>query len=197
MYYSPPPRFGQHCLSCYVTNLFQTLAGAAGLAGISVGLVLVIFRDIINKNIFQKLSPEHSYGILRLIIQLTFAVGILGIGAWVVDRSHMLNFNEEPMPVKKQVEPPQPEPTSQAKALDKKSEAEFRKRTYAIIANAMEIPVSAITPKTRLYNQTFALNYLVADLDTAFSIYIPDDESRRLRTAEDVVKCVELHVTSE
>jgi hypothetical protein len=73
-----------------VASLFQILAGAAGLAGISIGFVLLIFRNIIKKNIFPKLSPERSYGILRLIIQLTFAVGIFGVGAWVIDRSHML-----------------------------------------------------------------------------------------------------------
>jgi acyl carrier protein len=180
-----------------VSNLFQTLAGAAGLAGISVGFVLVIFRDIIKKNIFPKLNAEHSYGILRLIIQLTFGIGILGIGAWVIDRSHILSFNDDPVPTKKEAQVSQPDSTPPSEPLDRKSEAEFRKRTYAIVADIMGVPPSSIKPSTRLYNQSFQLDYLVAELETSFVIQISDEESHRFRTAEDVVKCVELHVTSQ
>lgn len=179
--------------------MFQTLAGAAGLAGISIGFVLLIFRDIIKKNVFPKLSAEHAYGILRLIIQLTFAVGILGIGAWVVDRSHMFDFSRDYEISASQTQTPKPESESAPpqKLLDARSEAEFRKRTYAIIAKTMDIPPSTIRPQTRLYNQSFELRYLVLQLETSFGIDISDAESHSFRTAEDVVKCVEQEAASQ
>jgi hypothetical protein len=78
-----------------MANLFQTLAGAAGLAGISIGFVLLIFREIIKKNIFPKLSAEHAYRILRLVILLTFGVGFFGIAGWAIDRGHFLGFSNQ------------------------------------------------------------------------------------------------------
>lgn len=64
-------------------NLFLTLGKIAGLAGISIGLLLVIFREVIKRNIFSNLTKKQSYNILRLIIIFSFSAGILGIGGWI------------------------------------------------------------------------------------------------------------------
>ena len=51
----------------------------AGLAGIAVGVFLVLFREIIRKNIFPKLSKKQSFTILLVFMGLTFSIGVLSI----------------------------------------------------------------------------------------------------------------------
>lgn len=180
-----------------MTSLFQTLSGAAGLAGLSLGVVLLIFRDIIKKNIFPKLSSEHAYGILRLIIQLTFVVGVLGMGVWAVDRSHLLDFVKGWNTDNTQAPSSKVEDTPPLMPLDARTEREIRRRTIAIIASTLNVPVSAMKPETRLYSHSFDLVLLIEQLEVAFNIDIADSESHHFRTAEDVVKCVELHAASQ
>ncbi len=63
-------------------KLFEVLGKYAGLAGISVGLVLLIFRQIL-KTINPKLDNNQAYSLLRQLIYLTFFIGALGIASWV------------------------------------------------------------------------------------------------------------------
>lgn len=60
-------------------KLFETLAKYAGLAGISLGFVLVIFRAILKKNLPD---PHAAYSLLKQVMYLTFIIGIVGIAAW-------------------------------------------------------------------------------------------------------------------
>lgn len=64
------------------TSLFETLGKYAGLAGISVGVVLVIFRQLLKLQIFSKLVSDQTYKLLQQLMYLTFAIGVIGIGAW-------------------------------------------------------------------------------------------------------------------
>ncbi|MGB9254775.1 MAG: carboxypeptidase regulatory-like domain-containing protein [Candidatus Korobacteraceae bacterium] len=64
-------------------KLFETLGKYAGLAGISIGLILVIYSALLKLNIFPKLKSEEAYALLRQMIYLTFIIGIAGIIAWV------------------------------------------------------------------------------------------------------------------
>jgi hypothetical protein len=63
-------------------TLFQALGKYAGLAGISVGLILVVFRLVLKKNIFPKLNNDQAYALIRQMMYLTFAIGAMGIAAW-------------------------------------------------------------------------------------------------------------------
>ena len=65
------------------TELLQTVGQIAGIGGLALGVLLLVFRQIIAKNIFPTLKKDHAYGLLRLISILVFAVAIAGIGAWV------------------------------------------------------------------------------------------------------------------
>ena len=51
----------------------------AGLAGIAVGVFLILFREVIRKNIFPKLSKKQSFTILLVFMGLTFSIGVLSI----------------------------------------------------------------------------------------------------------------------
>ncbi len=55
----------------------------AGIAGISVGVLLVLFRDFIRKQIFSNLGPKHSFQILVIFLVLVWSVALAGIAAWV------------------------------------------------------------------------------------------------------------------
>jgi hypothetical protein len=59
------------------------LGKIAGIAGVSIGVVLILFREIIRKSIFPNLSKIHAYRLLRLIIILTWSIAIIGIGSWL------------------------------------------------------------------------------------------------------------------
>ncbi|GEM_PF-4345966 len=74
------------------TNLLKTLAQIAGIGGISLGVLLLLFRDIIRKNIFPKFKDEKlAYRLLRLIVMVVWSVAIVGIGAWVYTPPQPIN----------------------------------------------------------------------------------------------------------
>jgi outer membrane protein OmpA-like peptidoglycan-associated protein len=63
--------------------LFEILGRVAGLGGIAVGVLLLIFRDVVRKNVFPKFTKAQAYRTLNLIVILTFVTAALGLGAWV------------------------------------------------------------------------------------------------------------------
>lgn len=64
------------------TELLQALAKIAGIGGLALGVFVLIFQEVIRKNIFPMLSDDHAYGLIRQLLFLTFAVAVFGIGAW-------------------------------------------------------------------------------------------------------------------
>lgn len=60
-------------------KLFETLGKFAGLAGISLGVVLIIFRAILKKNLPD---AKANYSLLQQLMYLTFVIGVIGIAAW-------------------------------------------------------------------------------------------------------------------
>lgn len=63
-------------------SLIEIFGKVAGIGGLGLAVSLLVFRDVIAKNIFPHLTREQSYGLLRLIIVLTFILGVSGIAAW-------------------------------------------------------------------------------------------------------------------
>lgn len=57
----------------------QKIATVAGIGGLSLGTLMLIFRQIIRKNIFPKLTKRQSFNILVLIITLSFAIAVIGL----------------------------------------------------------------------------------------------------------------------
>jgi hypothetical protein len=65
------------------TELIRLAGSIAGIGGLAIGALLLIFRDVIRKEIFPSLTREHAYRIVRLLIVLTFLIALAGIAAWV------------------------------------------------------------------------------------------------------------------
>ena len=51
----------------------------AGIAGISLGVFLILFREVIRKNIFSKLTKKQSYVIIILFMLLVWSLSIFSI----------------------------------------------------------------------------------------------------------------------
>lgn len=58
----------------------------AGIGGIAFGVFLILFREVIRKNIFPTLTKEQSYKLIRLLLIFTFLVSLTGIGAWAISQ---------------------------------------------------------------------------------------------------------------
>jgi hypothetical protein len=62
--------------------LLKIFGATAGLGGLAVGAVVIVFSNIIRKNIFPRLPARESYRLLRLIVVSTFSIATVGIVAW-------------------------------------------------------------------------------------------------------------------
>jgi hypothetical protein len=64
-------------------DVLRTVGQIAGLAGIALGVFLLIAREFLRKDIFPRLSRPQSYRLLRMLLILTWAIAAMGIGAWI------------------------------------------------------------------------------------------------------------------
>jgi len=69
-------------------EILKIVGQVAGIGGIALGVLLLIFRDVIRKKIFPMLTKEQAYKLLRLILVLVWIVALAGIGAWVWVSTH-------------------------------------------------------------------------------------------------------------
>jgi hypothetical protein len=65
------------------TELIKTVGQVAGIGGVALGVFLLLFRDLIRKQIFPMLAKREGYRLLRLVAVLIWSVALAGIGAWV------------------------------------------------------------------------------------------------------------------
>lgn len=64
-------------------EVLETVGKIAGIGGLALGVMLLLFRDLIRKSIFPTLKKDDAYRLLRLITVLVWSVAIAGIGAWL------------------------------------------------------------------------------------------------------------------
>lgn len=69
-------------------SVLETVAKVAGVGGIALGVLLLVFREIVRKSIFPKLSPKDAYRLLTTMTVLVFAVALAGVGSWVWVSTH-------------------------------------------------------------------------------------------------------------
>ena len=63
-------------------GVLRTVGEVAGIGGLAIGALLLVFRQIIAAKIFPMLTKEAAYRLMRLISTYAFVIGIAGIGAW-------------------------------------------------------------------------------------------------------------------
>ncbi|MFC1664962.1 hypothetical protein ACFL17_04950 [Pseudomonadota bacterium] len=64
-------------------ELMKVAGQIAGIGGLAIGVITLVYKDVIAKNIFPKLTKQQSYSLLRLIVILSFSIAVVGVGAWV------------------------------------------------------------------------------------------------------------------
>lgn len=66
------------------TAIVETLARIAGIGGVAVGVLLVLFREVLRRTVFSRISPDHSFRLLRLVVVFTGVVAVGGLATWAV-----------------------------------------------------------------------------------------------------------------
>lgn len=64
-------------------NTLKMLGQIAGIGGIAFGVFLILFREVIRKTIFPKLTKAQGYGLLKLFLILVWSIAVIGVCAWV------------------------------------------------------------------------------------------------------------------
>lgn len=63
-------------------QLLKTVGSIAGVAGIALGIILLIYTEIVRRPSISKLSQKRSFELLRLIVIASWSIGVLGLGVW-------------------------------------------------------------------------------------------------------------------
>lgn len=69
-------------------KIFEAIGSTAGIGGISLGVLLFVFKDFIRKNIFPTLSKDQSFRLFQRIIMYTFIIAIIAILAFTLLESN-------------------------------------------------------------------------------------------------------------
>ncbi|SFB39875.1 hypothetical protein SAMN03159496_03450 [Rhizobium sp. NFR07] len=71
------------------TRVLVTLGKVAGLAGIAMGVVILVFRGVLEKDFLpdRGLSPGQAFAIVLSMMIMTFGIAAIGIVAWLVARA--------------------------------------------------------------------------------------------------------------
>lgn len=69
-------------------TLFKTVGQIAGIGGIALVVLLLLYREVIRKQIFPQLTKDQGYRLTRLIAVLVFLISLAGLGSgvWVEQR---------------------------------------------------------------------------------------------------------------
>ncbi len=77
------------------TEILRVVGRFAGVGGIAIGFVLIVFREVIRQKIFPRLTKSHAFKINILIIVGVFIIALCGIGAWVYTETYTPKKDEK------------------------------------------------------------------------------------------------------
>lgn len=87
-------------------QILRTLGETAGLAGLAVGMILLLYQAIVRKNIFPMLTRTDAFRLLRTIAVLSWSVAIFGILCWVLSTRSGRHNSSDPSAATTPPEPP-------------------------------------------------------------------------------------------
>jgi hypothetical protein len=85
-------------------DVFRSIGSTAGLAGLAIGMIVILFKEVIRKRIFPQLPKKEAYQLLRTILFLAWSIAIVGIGSWTY-----LQLNARPVEQPRQSAAPEPQ----------------------------------------------------------------------------------------
>ena len=70
-------------------KILTSLGRIAGLGGIALGVFLLLFRGVLEKEFLPKagLGSEHAFAIILALMILTFGIAGIGVIAWLLSRT--------------------------------------------------------------------------------------------------------------
>ena len=63
-------------------DILKIVGQIAGIGGLALGVFLILFKEVIRKNIFPNLTKEQGFKIIKLVLILVWSIAVLGIAAW-------------------------------------------------------------------------------------------------------------------
>ncbi|KJV09243.1 hypothetical protein VZ95_12695 [Elstera litoralis] len=63
-------------------KLLQTIGQIAGLGGLALGVALLLFRDVIRKNIYPRLTADAAAKQMRLITIAVWSIALVALLLW-------------------------------------------------------------------------------------------------------------------
>ena len=63
--------------------LLEVVGKAAGIGGVSLGVFLLLFRNLIRKLVFPQLTREQAFHIIKMMMWFIFLIAFLGIVSWL------------------------------------------------------------------------------------------------------------------
>ncbi|MFI7383612.1 tetratricopeptide repeat protein [Streptomyces sp. NPDC049813] len=77
-------------------ELFQVLGGIAGFGGIALGVLYLLYRDlmrdIIRNRMFRSLTPAQATALFGAVVVLAFVVAVLGVFATLAESKGVVQF---------------------------------------------------------------------------------------------------------
>ena len=64
-------------------EILKIVGQVAGIGGLGLGVFLLLYRNIIKKNIFPNMTKVQTYKLFKLIVILVFSIAVIGIFAWI------------------------------------------------------------------------------------------------------------------
>lgn len=64
------------------TKIIETVGLAAGVGGVALGVLFLVFRETLRTVLLPKLSRPDAYRMIRLIIGATWSVAVVGLLSW-------------------------------------------------------------------------------------------------------------------
>lgn len=63
-------------------DILRTVGQVAGLGGLALGILLLLYRDVIRLKVFRRLSADQSFRVIVLLLVLVWSVALAGLGGW-------------------------------------------------------------------------------------------------------------------
>ncbi len=64
-------------------EILKVVGKVAGIGGLGLGVFLILFREVIRKNIFPNLDKKRAYKLLMAIIACVWSLAVIAIISWL------------------------------------------------------------------------------------------------------------------
>jgi hypothetical protein len=62
--------------------ILTTMGQVAGVGGLGLGVLLLVFKDFLRQKIFSTVGPAQTYKLMRQLLWATWSVAIAGLLLW-------------------------------------------------------------------------------------------------------------------